>query len=235
MLHAHLGAFRNRSFRFPCLPDVLHFRALVFFLSVTLATPSPLHAVRRILDIPSTMLVAEATVTLRPTLFRGQHTVQLRNFGPQGDALLYVLNSSHAQVGSGVAVNGVVSVTLNRSLSGQFLVVARSRSSTSVQTGDLWVDGRLAARGVKYTSGALLPLPNFTIGEVLEAVPPPLGAPDHIVYLLSADGARILRRGVGVATAVSVPGFSQNFVAVYATRIPQHARSVACLPQRCGA
>jgi hypothetical protein len=38
-----------------------------------------------------------------------------------------------------------------------------------------------------------------------------------------------------VATAVYVPGFSQNVVAVYATRIPQHARSVACLPQRCGA
>jgi len=226
MMTSCVGAFRSSRSRCSRPRDMFfRLRHWLLLLTVAVVTASPAHSVTRIFDVPSTMLVAEVTITLRPMHVptHGRHSIELRNFGPQSDALLYVMNTSHSQVGSGFAVNGVVGVGLNGFLSGQFLVIVRSRTATAIQNGDLWVDGRLVAPGLKFTSGALLRIPNFTIGEELDAVGPPVGAPDHVVYLLSANGSTILRRASGVFTAVSLPGFPQNVTAVYATKVPQHA------------
>src|SRR5579872_1320268 len=188
-------------------------------LALLLMIAVPVHAVDRIFNITTT-LVGEVWITLTPS--RRSHRIELRNFGPQGDAVLYLLTASNVPVGAAAATNGQLSLSASGRLGGQFLVVVRSLSATALQSGDVWVDGQFISSGVQFTSGALLPMARLETGEQLDGVRPPLGAIDHVVYLLTSDGLRMLRRNVGPFTRIS-PTSTQDILAVYATNVPQNA------------
>jgi hypothetical protein len=91
-------------------------------------------------------------------------------------------------------IRGQLSMTVAGKLSGGYLVIVRSQTATTTQTGDLWVDGQLVSAGVSFTSGAMIPVQHLSTGEEMNGVPPPPtatdpGAVEHIVYFLSPMGA----------------------------------------------
>lgn len=197
-----------------------YFRTLLAVVVVSMAASPLCAATTRVFNVPSTTLVAEVWISF--SSISGSHTIELRNFGPQTDAVLYLLNASNVQVGSAAANNGQVVLSVAGKLSGNYLVVVRSQSASTPQTGDLWIDGQLNTAGVTYTSGIAFRMDQLAPSEELDGVRPPSGAVDHVVYLLTADGLNILRRNVGPFTTVSPPS-TLDVIAVYASNVAQLA------------
>jgi Bacterial TSP3 repeat len=171
-------------------------------------------AVQRIFDVATITLAAELTVNLSAAR---SHRFELRDFAPQSDPVLHVLDSRSVQIGAATPRHGKLVLSLPGETAGDFLVVVRSQSAKAQQTGSLWIDGKLHTSQVNFAAGEMLRMPRLRAGEQVVAVRPPQGAASHVAYLLSADGLRILRRAAGTHTTL-LPPVVGDAIVVYAAR-----------------
>jgi hypothetical protein len=171
-------------------------------------------AITRSFDVQVSRPVAEVIVTFRS--ISGSHRIELRNFGGDADPVVHLLNSEAAQVGSAVASDGRLTLTVPGNLSGIFRIVVRSLSAPTPQTGELWVDGELKAASVSYSTGEILRLDRLASNEKVAGIRQPRGPSGHIAYLMSLDGLKILKRSAGNHTSLS-PSSTESVLAVYAT------------------
>src|SRR5689334_14208479 len=93
-------------------------RILLVFFSILFLTSGHLcsaAAATRIFDVSVTRPVAEVVVAL--TSVSTSHTMELRNFGPQADPIIHLLNPDGLQVDSAVARDGRLVLTVPPTLS----------------------------------------------------------------------------------------------------------------------
>jgi hypothetical protein len=176
-------------------------------------------AVPRVFNIQSLKPVAEFIVTFSSAA--SSHMVELRNFAAEANPVVYLLNGSMTQIGSAVPANGQLKLSAPGNLSGTFIIVVRSKTAASLQTGELWIDGQLHGTAT-FTTGDMFRLDNLSTSEKMMGVRPPLGPSGHIAYLIGQNGEKILKRNAGTRTSVSPPS-TQSLLAVFATNSPSAA------------
>ena len=162
--------------------------------------------------------IAEVQVTLTAT--EDPHIIELRNFPPDSSPVVYLLSGRSEQVGVGTGSNGQLVFSVAGNVAGQFTAVVRSRTATTVQMADLWVDGTLRAEKVQFTTGASFAMGGLSTSEQVTGVRAPLGPTSHVAYLMTKDGLRILRRTPGSSTVMSPPS-KQDVLVVYAISASQ--------------
>jgi hypothetical protein len=150
---------------------------------------------------PSTVVDTKpiAEVLIAWTTVQGTHTVELRNFDVEGAPILHVLTLDGHQIASGAANGSRLKFSIPEDTSGVSIVVVRSQTGESLQTGDLWVDGIEHSAGIHFSAGTTFSVFGST-REQVHAIPPPLVPLEHVAYFLSPDGMRILGRSRGAVT-----------------------------------
>jgi hypothetical protein len=143
----------------------------------------------------------------------------LRGFRPEAEPLLNLIDGSGAQVGRASAQGAQLTLSVPGTLAGRFRAVIRSRASTAVETGDLWVNGQPAETGLQFSAGFAAPMSGIADGETAEGVRPPNGPRSHFAYLVSADGSDILAQSGGGRSQLRLPA-GGNVVALYGARAP---------------
>ena len=183
------------------------------FLLLAAAAPMLHAAVPRIFDINLSSPVAEAGFVLASS--STPHVIELRNLSAAADPIVYLLNNTGTQVGSASVNNGALSLSVPKNLSGTFLLVVRSRSATTPQTADLYIDQQLKTANLSFTSGFPVTMSQVASDEKIMGVPQPLGPMSHAGYLFTLDGRTLLRRMISNHTTLSPPS-KQDVLAVYA-------------------
>jgi hypothetical protein len=169
----------------------------------------------RVITIAALTPIAEHAATW--SAGGGRHTIELRNFRPGADPVVHIIAPDGAERARGVAAGNRVSVTTTSSEAGSYIIVVRSRSSPAVETGDLWIDGQLVQRGLRFSSGTRIPMNDLAAGEEIVAITPPNGARTHSAFLLSASDDTIIQRTGGNRTLLRLrSGNRSSVVALYA-------------------
>ena len=173
-------------------------------------------AVSRVFNIQSLKPVAEFIVTF--TSVPGSHIIELRNFAAEANPVVYLLNGSMTQIASAIPANGQLKLTAPGNLSGIHIIVVRSKTASTPQTAELWIDGQLRGTAA-FTTGDMFRLDNLSTSEKMMGVPTPVRALRSHCILIGQNGKKILKRSAGTRTSVSPPS-TQDLLAVFAARNP---------------
>lgn len=133
------------------------------------------------------------------------HRIELRNFSSASSPAVAVFDSSYRQVGSAAGNGDSLSLSVPGKLSGRHMIVVRSLSSESASSADLWVDGKLAVPGLRFSAGRKVDVPRTRNAVAVLGVPPPRGAASHVALALSADGSSIRQISRGLSTRLDLP------------------------------
>ena len=124
---------------------------------------------------------------------------ETRNLSPDMDPVLHLWDpTNRVEVGMDDNSGGGKAAKLRQRVTtaGDFLLIVRPRNLLSSGTTDIFKNGGLFKSGVR-VEGWYVFLLSLQAKEQISVLPPPLGAPTHLVYLISDDGLHIEARRRG--------------------------------------
>lgn len=173
-----------------------------------LATSSTFHAGR----------IAEVDITLSST--SDVHTIELKNFNRETRPALYLLDENGNQIAVSEASGNRLVVAIDGQTAGTFTAVIRNGKTSPVQTADVWVDGELLAENIEFSSGTVFSITPGGSLDQLSTIPTDADGGEHVVYFISPDGRRILKRARGNMTSESMPEV-ENLLVVFGSLSPK--------------